>query len=94
MIFLIQTSALIAGSALRGEFMTEIYTLPSCPICEMVKKKLAAKAIPFVERQFEELPKELVTDRAPVLAIDDAKHPGYPIYLLSPTEINKWIQAV
>lgn len=94
MIFLIQTSALIAGSALRGELMTEIYILPSCPICEMVKRKLAAKAIPFVERQFEELPKELDTDRAPVLAIDDAKHPGYPIYLLSPMEINEWIQAV
>ncbi len=74
--------------------MTEIYTLPSCPICEMVKKKLAAKNIPFVERNFDDLPKELDTDRAPVLAIDDAKHLGYPTYLLSPMEINEWIQAV
>lgn len=74
--------------------MTEIYTLPTCPICEMVKKKLAAKEIPFVERSFEELPEVLDTDRAPVLAIDDAKHPGYPTYLLSPMEINKWIEAV
>ena len=74
--------------------MTEIYTLPTCPICEMVKKKLAAKEIPFVERNFEDLPKELETDRAPVLAVDDGRHPGYPIYLLSPTEINEWIKAV
>ena len=74
--------------------MTEIYTLPTCPICEMVKKKLIAKEIPFVERNFEELPKELETDRAPVLAVDDGRHPGYPIYLLSPTEINEWIKAV
>ena len=94
MIFLMQKSALIAGNALGSDFMTEIYTLPSCPICEMVKKKLAAKGVPFVERKFEDLPEELETDRAPVLAIDDAKHLGYSIYLLSPMEINEWIQAV
>ena len=74
--------------------MTEIYTLPTCPICEMMKKKLELKEIPYVERAFEELPVFLDTDRAPVLAIDDAAHPGYPIYLMSPTEINKWIEAV
>ena len=74
--------------------MTTIYTLPTCPICEMVKKKLTAKAIPFVERSFEDLPKELETDRAPVLAVDDGNHPDYPIYLLSPIEINKWIGTV
>ena len=74
--------------------MTELYTLPTCPICEIVKKKLAAKEIPFVERPFEELPKELETDRAPVMAVDDGLHPNYPIYLLTPIEINKWIEAV
>ena len=74
--------------------MTEIYTLPTCPICEMIKKKLEQKNIPFVERPFEELPNILETDRAPVLAVDDGAHPGYPIYLLSPTEINEWIKAV
>lgn len=74
--------------------MTEIYTLPTCPICEMVKKKLTAKEIPFIERPFEELPKELETDHAPVMAIDDGFHPRYPIYLLSPMEINKWIEEV
>jgi glutaredoxin len=74
--------------------MTEIYTLPTCPICEMVKKKLAAKEIPYIERSFEDLPKELETDRAPVLAIDDGLHPGYPIYLLTPTSINNWINEV
>ena len=74
--------------------MTELYTLPTCPICEIVKKKLTAKEIPFVERSFEELPKELDTDRAPVMAIDDGLHPGYSIYLLTPTEINEWIEGV
>lgn len=74
--------------------MTTIYTLPVCPICAMVKKKLTEKEIPFVDRPFEELPEFLDTDRAPVLAIDDADNLGYPIYLLSPTEINEWIKGV
>ena len=74
--------------------MTEIYTLPTCPICEMVKKKLDLKEIPYVERPFEELPDFLDVDRAPVLAVDDAMHTGYPIYIMSPTEINEWIEAV
>lgn len=74
--------------------MTIIYTLPTCPICEMVKKKLTLKEIPFIVRPFEELPEFLDTDRAPVLAVDDPQHFGYPIYILSPTEINKWIEAV
>ena len=47
--------------------MIQLFTLPSCPICEMVKKKLNAKQIPYVERAFEELPEELDTDRVPVL---------------------------
>lgn len=74
--------------------MVELYTLPTCPICEMIKKKLAAKEIPFVERDFADLPKTLETDRAPVLAVNDRAHPGYSIYLLSPTDINEWIKAV
>lgn len=74
--------------------MTEIYTLPTCPICEMVKKKLKAKEIPFVERDFVDLPETLETDRAPVLAVDDGAHPGYPIYLMSPLDINQWIEGV
>ena len=74
--------------------MTEIYTLPTCPICEMVKKKLKTKEIPFVDRDFADLPESLETDRAPVLAVDDGTHPGYPIYLMSPLDINQWIEAV
>ena len=72
--------------------MTTIYTLPTCPICEMAKKKMTAKGIEFVERPFEELPEEIDVDRAPVLAVDDGIHPGYPIYLLTPTAINDWIK--
>ena len=67
--------------------MIELFTLPTCPICDMVKKKLNAKNIPFVERSFDELPESLNTDRAPVLYNED-------IYLLSPTKINEWIKGV
>ena len=67
--------------------MIELFTLPTCPICEMVKKKLELKNIPYVERAFEELSKQIETDRAPVLYTEAE-------YLLSPTEINKWIEEV
>ena len=67
--------------------MITLYTLPTCPICEMVKKKLEAKEIPYVERPFEELPEQIKTDRAPALYNED-------IFLLTPTEINEWIKGV
>ena len=67
--------------------MVELFTLPTCPICEMVKKKLNAKNIPYAERPFEELPEQIQTDRAPVLYTEAA-------YLFSPIEINKWIEEV
>lgn len=72
--------------------MTTLYTLPTCPICEMVKKKLSAKGIPFVEKSFEELPTDINTDRAPVLAIDPVEVPFGTMYLLNPIEINNWIK--
>ena len=85
-------NVLIAEKNSERDYMTEIYTLPTCPICEIMKKKMTVKEIPFVERSFEDLPKEIETDRTPVLAIDDSMHPGYPIFLLTPSEINKWIE--
>lgn len=66
--------------------MIILYTLPSCPICNMVKTKLNQKNIQFVEKDFDELPIEVNTDRAPVLFNGE--------YLLSPTDINNWIKEV
>lgn len=63
----------------------ELYTLPTCPICEMIKKKLQDHGYDYIEKSFEELPKELNTDRAPVLFNGEE-------YLLSPLEIKKWIE--
>ena len=73
--------------------MVELYTLSTCPICEVVKKKLNAKSILYAERPFEELPSYLKVDRAPVLKTEDKMHEGFSIYLLTPSEINDWIKA-
>lgn len=63
--------------------MIYIYTLPTCPICEMVKKKMTDKNIIYQEIPFELC--ELDTDRAPVVFTGEQ-------YLMSPVEINNWIK--
>ena len=63
--------------------MVYIYTLPTCPICEMVKKKMTDKNITYQEVPFEQC--ELDTDRAPVVFTGEK-------YLMSPVEINNWIK--
>lgn len=60
-----------------------IYTLPTCPICEMIKHKLQNKNIQYEEKPFEE--GNFDTDRAPVLFTGEE-------YLMSPMEINNWIK--
>lgn len=65
--------------------MIELYTLPTCGICHMIKTKLAGKDIPFVEKNFEEIVNKLHTDRAPVLKIDENT------ILTTPSEMVKWI---
>ena len=64
-----------------------IYTLPTCPICEMVKKKLTTKGISYLELPLQELPEFIHTDRAPVMEVGMK-------YLMTPTEINDWIKEV
>ena len=63
--------------------MIELFTLPTCPICDVVKKKLAAKNIKYTEHPFEEL--ELNVERAPVIKVGMR-------YLITPTDINEWIK--
>lgn len=75
--------------------MVELYTLPTCPICEMIKKKLTTKNISFIEHSFNELPEGIDTDRAPVMAVTDSLGEvdvAVTKYLMSPTEINNWIK--
>ena len=82
--------------------MIVLYTLPTCPICEMIKKKLKDKQIPYEEEDFSKLPKYIDTDRAPVMAIVNANFekatdgvlPVDANFIFSPSEmvekINNW----
>ena len=64
--------------------MVVLYTLPTCGICKMIKKKLDQKNIQYEERNLNDYLSFLQTDRAPVLQTAEN------IYN-SPIEINNWI---
>lgn len=74
-----------------------LYTLPTCPICHMIKTKLNEKGIPFIEAEFDEIAELLHTDRAPILEIAedlDLTKKGIEAnvtWLQSPTEMVAWI---
>ena len=74
--------------------MIKVYTLPTCPICDMIKKKLKAKNVDYIECPFEELLNTVDTDRAPAIQIINDNNPDNYVYLLSPMEMNKWIEAM
>ena len=66
----------------------ELYTLPTCPICNMIKTKLEEYGFIYTEKSFDELPDYIKneTDRAPVLYNGEA-------YLYSPSDMNVWIKG-
>ena len=76
-----------------------LYTLPTCPICNMIKTKLNAKNISFTEANFDKIANILHTDRAPVLEIAedlDLTKKGIEAnvtWLQSPTEMVAWINS-
>ena len=62
---------------------------------EMIKKKLQAKGLNYIDKSFDTLPSSLNTDRAPVMAITETLGDvdvACTKYLTSPTEINNWIK--
>lgn len=72
--------------------MVELYTLPTCPICEMIKKKMQDKGIEYKEIPFEE--GEFNTDRAPIMRIYNDKAPASEpdiLHLESPSDMVMWI---
>lgn len=77
--------------------IVNLYTLPNCGICRMIKLKLKEKNISFNELEFNEIAKKLNTDRAPVLEIvSDINIHENPMhvnvdYMLSPAKIVEWI---
>ncbi len=71
-----------------------IYTLPNCPICNMVKTKLKNKNIAFLEKDFNEIINLVDTDLAPILDITQFKNPSEKeerVLLFSPSSIVSWI---
>ena len=79
--------------------MITLYTLPTCPICEMIKTKLTAKGISYTEEDFSEVAEQLHTDRAPVMQItDEVDLCTNPLevnlkVLFSPKEMVDWINS-
>ena len=51
------------------KLMINLYTLPTCGICKMVKTKLQEKNIPFEEKDFSIIAAKINSDRAPALEV-------------------------
>ena len=68
--------------------MIILYTLPSCPICEMVKTKLNQKNILFVEKDFSDIAASINSDYAPALEITEN---GEATIYNNPSTIVRWI---
>ena len=68
-----------------------LYTLPTCGICHMIKTKMADKKINFKEYNLADYIKELNTDRAPVLQV--IQNEQQTLYT-SPSAIVQWINEV
>lgn len=63
----------------------KIYTIPSCGICKMAKKKMNDKGIPFEEYNLKDYAKKFGVTTAPVLQINENT------FLTNPLQINMWI---
>lgn len=68
--------------------MIELYTLPTCGICHMIKTKLESKGIPFEEKDFTILAESMKLDRAPVLRV---VHGDGEELIMSPSKMVEWI---
>lgn len=67
-----------------------LYTLPSCPICEMVKTKLKQKNILFQILPFQQVTDIIHSEQAPALEV---KENNKSIYYTTPREIVNWINT-
>lgn len=63
----------------------KIYTLPTCGICKMVKKKMTDKGILFEEYNLENYVRKFNIQTAPILQLENGT------LLTSPLQINSWI---
>ena len=68
--------------------MINLYTLPTCGICQMIKIKLHQKNIKFNEKDFSDIANVINSDRAPALEIVDN---GETTIYNTPSAIVSWI---
>lgn len=66
-----------------------LYTLPSCPICHMIKTKLKNRNIDFQEKDFAEIAVQINSVQAPALQVVDEQ--GNTIIYNSPSQMVGWI---
>jgi glutaredoxin len=64
-----------------------LYTIPNCPKCTVIKKKLCAKFIQFEEISDDESLSKLKSDFFPQLQIDDGE-------VMEFSEINNWLNSL
>lgn len=90
MIFLRTMNVHIAKKNSGSEYnnMVELYTLPGCGICHIIKTKLEQKGIQFEEKGLDEISEILHVDHAPILHVI---HNDGEEYVMSPSKINEWI---
>lgn len=67
--------------------LIELYTLPTCGICHMIKTKLQNKSIEYQEKDFSILAEKLNIDRAPVMVLSNGNK------IFSPSEMIEWING-
>ena len=68
----------------------QLYTLPDCSICHMIKKKLESKAIIFDECDFNDIAESMGLERAPLLKVTTKDETQY---FMSPSKMVEWINA-
>ena len=66
----------------------ELYTLPDCGICHMIKTKLEEKHIDFEEKDFNQIAESMGLDRAPLLLVNSG---AGQLLFMSPAKMVDWI---
>ena len=92
-----QKNVLTAARSSGSDDMIDLYTLPTCPVCEMIKKALDEKHLVYEVRDLGECT-YMKVDRAPVMVVSgNLDLSTDPIsadaeILTSPIKMMEWIK--
>lgn len=56
---------------MRGDKMINLYSLPGCPMCDMLAGKLAASGVEYIKITDMDVMKSIGITHVPMLQIDD-----------------------